>query len=179
MGKAVENKPTLSSNTDPGNFQLRTNLQPGDLGWIVTQHGLLYAQEFGFDHTFEAYVAGPLADCVRAKDPRDRIWIAERDGEKAGCIAIVGTSSPEEGQLRWYLVHPSHRGHGLGKRLLHQALAFAKTQGFKTILLWTVSQLTAAALLYKSVGFRKVEEQPGNLWGMDLIEEKYVLNLQP
>jgi GNAT superfamily N-acetyltransferase len=151
-------------------------LQPGDIGDIVHMHGVIYAREYGFDHTFEAYVAGPLADCVRAASPRDRIWIAERAGEIVGCIAIVAASE-KVAQLRWFLVDPAARGLGLGKKLIHEALAFCKAMGYRSIILWTVSALTAAAHLYQAAGFKKVEEKPGHQWGVAVIEEKYELIL--
>src|ERR1051326_8858033 len=96
---------------------IRNEVRPGDLGQIVALHGTIYAREYGFDRTFEAYVAGPLAEFVLKSAPRDRIWIAERDDRIVGCIAIVGVSD-EVAQLRWYVVDPSARGLGLGKRLL-------------------------------------------------------------
>src|SRR5262245_12471430 len=93
----------------PPAFTLRHNLQPGDLGYLIRLHGIVYAQEHGFDPTVEAYVAGPLAEFVRSRSDRDQLWIAERAGRIAGCIAIVGASQ-KEAQLRWFLVDPSVRG---------------------------------------------------------------------
>jgi N-acetylglutamate synthase-like GNAT family acetyltransferase len=151
---------------------IRTELRPGDLGAIVSMHGLVYAKEHGFDHTFEAYVAGPLAECVRSALPGDRIWLAEKDGRIAGSVAIVGVSQ-EIAQLRWFLVDPGERGSGLGMTLLHEAVAFSKECGYRSIILWTVSALSAAAHLYLKAGFRKVEEVPGRKWGVSVIEEKY------
>jgi len=159
-------------------FVLRYDLKPGDLGQIVYLHGTLYSEEYGFDTTFEAYVAGPLAELVRTRSDRDRLWIAEHDGRIVGCIAIVG-SSCDEAQLRWFLVHPSVRGTGLGARLLHEAVAFCRDRGYESVFLWTVSALTAAARLYQSSGFVKVEELPGRQWGVDVVEERYVLRLNP
>ena len=156
---------------------LRRTLKPGDIGAIVHMHGVIYAREYGFDHMFEAYVAGPVADCVRAASPRDRIWIAEKDGKIVGCIAIVA-ASPQVAQLRWFLVDPAARGCGLGKRLLQEAIAFSKEMSYKSIILWTVSSLTAAARLYQGAGFKKAEEKPGCRWGVDVIEEKYELILE-
>lgn len=155
---------------------LRTDLRPGDLGAIVSLHGILYAREYGFDATFEAYVAGPLADFVKNRSPRERLWIAERDGRIVGCIAIVA-ASPTVAQLRWYLVDPSTRGMGLGKRLLDEAIAFCAESGYESIILWTVGALTTAAHLYRNAGFVKVEEIPGKQWGVDVIEERYQLTL--
>ncbi len=157
-------------------FALRTTLMPGDLGAIVHLHGVVYAREYGFDPTFEAYVAGPLAAFVCCHTDRDRLWIAEHGARLVGCIAIVGVSE-EEAQLRWFLVDPSARGQGLGTRLLQEAVVFSKDRGYRTIFLWTVSALTAAAPLDRSVGFAKVEEQSAEQWGVQVVEEKYVLAL--
>src|SRR5262249_47326092 len=151
---------------------LRTKLAPGDLGPIVSLPGTLYAREYGFDVTFEAYVAGPLAEFVRAASERERLWIAERDGRIVGSVAVVA-ASPQTAQLRWFLVDPSARGAGLGKRLLHEAIAFAKERGYDGLILWTVSALAAAGHLYRAAGFQKVEEKPGRLWGVGVVEEKY------
>jgi ribosomal protein S18 acetylase RimI-like enzyme len=160
----------------PEGFALRHDVRPGDLGAVVGLHGTVYAREHGFDVTFEAYVAGPLAEFVRRGTDRDRLWVAERGGRLIGCVAIVGTSEAEA-QLRWFLVDPSARGLGLGKALLREALAFCRERGYRSVFLWTVSALTAAAHLYRSAGFRKVEERPGTLWGVEVVEEKYALAL--
>jgi ribosomal protein S18 acetylase RimI-like enzyme len=157
-------------------FTLRHHLKPGDLGQIVYLHGTIYAKECGFDPTFEAYVAGPLAVFVRKSTDRDRLWIAERDGRIVGCIAIVGASS-HEAQLRWFLIDPTARGMGLGKKLLDEAVAFCRQCGYESIFLWTVSTLTAAARLYRAAGFVKVEDKPGQQWGVAVIEQRYVLHL--
>jgi N-acetylglutamate synthase-like GNAT family acetyltransferase len=144
---------------------------------VVHLHGTVYARERGFDPTFEAYVAAPLAEFVRAGGPRERLWIAEREGRVVGCVAIVAVS-PQTGQLRWFLVDPSARGAGLGRRLLGEAVAFGQGCGYAAIILWTESALTTAAHLYQAAGFRKTEEKPGRLWGVDLVEEKYELRLR-
>ena len=86
-------------------------------------------------------------------------------------------ASQDEAQLRWFLVDPSARGQGLGRRLLHEAVEFSKSQDYQSVFLWTVSALTTAAHLYHSVGFRKVEQKPGRQWGVDVVEERYVLDL--
>src|SRR5687767_243539 len=138
---------------------IRTSLQQGDLGAIVHLHGILYAREFGFDTTFEAYVAGPLAQFACSASSRERVWIAERADQIVGCVAIVA-ASPTTAQLRWYLVDPIARGIGLGTELLRRAIEFGRDCAYDRIILWTVSQLTVAAHRYRSAGFRKVEERP-------------------
>ncbi len=154
----------------------RSNLRPGDIGAIVRFHGVIYAREYGFDHTFEAYVAGALTDFAKRRSVRERIWIAERGDELAGCVAIV-EHSPDGAQLRWFLVDPACRGAGLGRRLLDDAVAFSRASGYRSIILWTVDTLEAAAHLYRAAGFRKVEDKPGRQWGVEVVEQRYELTL--
>jgi len=161
-----------------GAIVLRHALRPGDVGAIVSMHGLLYAREYDFDSTFEAYVASPLAEFVLRGSPRERLWLAERDGMVVGSIAIVGESE-QVGQLRWFLVAPEARGTGLGKRLIQEAIAFSRDARYKCVILWTISALHAAAHLYRSAGFERVESVPGRRWGVNVVEEKYQLTLLP
>jgi GNAT superfamily N-acetyltransferase len=156
-------------------ISIRTTLQPGDIGMIVHLHGVLYAQEYGFDATFESYVAGPLADFVQSATARQRLWIAENENRIVGCIAIV-SAEPQTAQLRWFLVHPSARGIGLGNKLLNEAVTFSRQAGYESIFLWTVDALAAARHLYLGAGFRKVEARPGFRWGVHVVEEKYELS---
>ena len=151
---------------------IRTDLRPGDVGAVVGLHGTLYAREYGFDATFEAYVAGPLAEFVLRRSARERLWIAERDGRLVGCVAIVA-AAPRTAQLRWFLVDPGARGAGLGKRLLREAVAFCEQEGYDSVFLWTVDSLHAAAHLYRSAGFRVAERKPGKMWGVEVVEERY------
>jgi GNAT superfamily N-acetyltransferase len=153
---------------------VRHDLRPGDMGRVIALHGVLYAEEYGFDHGFEAYVAETVAEFGRlARPDLDRLWVAEREGQLVGSIAIVGR---EDGaaQLRWFLVHPDARGSGLGRRLVHEALTFCRAAGYRSVYLWTVTGLDAAARLYVAAGFRKTETKPpATLWGVDLAEERY------
>jgi len=155
---------------------LRSDLRPGDLGAVARLHGTVYAEEHGFDHTFEAYVAGPLAEFAKRGSARERIWLAERDGRLVGCVAIV-SASPAAAQLRWFFVAPIARGGGLGRRLLAEALAFSEARGYQAIVLWTERRLAAAAHLYATFGFGRAEEEPGRLWGVDVVEERWELGL--
>jgi GNAT superfamily N-acetyltransferase len=155
---------------------MRHDLRPGDVGYITYLHGILYAPEQGWDHTFDAYVAIPLAEFARSHASRERIWIVE-DGERiVGSIAIV-KSSEETAQLRWLLLHPEVRGHGIGRRLVEEALDFCRDAGYSSVFLWTVDTLPIAAKLYQSVGFRPTEELAHELWGSMVTEVKYELLL--
>ncbi|HXH10885.1 MAG TPA: GNAT family N-acetyltransferase [Alphaproteobacteria bacterium] len=157
---------------------IRDEIRPGDIGYIIHLHGLLYAKEYGLDCTFEGYVADSLAQFVLAFDARTaRLWVAESDEHIVGSIGIVGVSA-SEAQLRWFLVHPVCRGRGLGRTLLLEALRFCRDRGVASVFLWTFSELQTAAHLYRSVGFRKTEHKTHPIWGKMITEERYDLVLQ-
>jgi GNAT superfamily N-acetyltransferase len=157
-------------------IKIRNELRPGDIGYIVYLHGALYAKEQGWDYTFEAYVAGPLAEFVKSSGKRQRIWIVEQEDQVVGSIAII-EASEQEAQLRWLLLHPKLRGQGIGKTLMEKAIRFSRENHYRSIFLWTVSTLTTAANLYKSVGFQLTEERTVKLWGATVTEQRYDLIL--
>ncbi len=156
--------------------QVRTELLPGDIGQIAEQHGVIYHNEQGWDHTFEAYVAGPLSEFAKSSSSRQRIWIATSDKKYIGSIAIAEASNTTA-QLRWFLVVPSFRSQGLGSYFMEQAISFANASEYQTIFLWTTSELQVAARLYLSYGFKKTEKQTHNIWGKLVTEERYELIL--
>jgi N-acetylglutamate synthase-like GNAT family acetyltransferase len=167
----------LNDSTDlPANVHIRNDLKPGDIGYLTYLHGVIYATEYRWDHTFEAHVAGPLAEFARSHADRERIWIVEKDGTVAGSIAIVAASA-EQAQLRWFLLHPDLRGQGIGRTLMQEAISFSRATGYSMVFLWTTSKLTAAARLYESFGFHIVEEVTHELWGATVTEQRYDLNL--
>jgi len=156
---------------------IRTEMVPGDLGEIVRLHGVLYAEEYHLDNTFEAYVAGPLSEFVLTTDSEgQRIWIVEVAGKVVGCIAIV-RSGEGVAQLRWFILTPETRGKGLGKHLMEEAVNYCRRAGYRRIILWTFSELENAIALYRRWGFEKTEEKTHHTWGRDLTEEKYELIL--
>ena len=156
---------------------IRTEMVPGDFDEIVRLHGVLYAEEYGLDNTFEAYIAAPLSEFVLTKDRRrQRIWIVEAGEKVAGCIAIV-RNTEGVAQLRWFILTPETRGKGLGRRLMDEAVKYSWEAGYRRIILWTFSELETAIALYRRWGFVKTEEKAHHIWGRDLIEEKYELSL--
>jgi N-acetylglutamate synthase-like GNAT family acetyltransferase len=158
-------------------WQIRSNLRPGDIGCLIYLHGILYAKEYGWDCTFEGYVAESLTKSIPSLDDSTaRLWIAEINGKIIGSIGIVPDSN-SEAQLRWFLVHPDQRGRGLGRELLKRALQFSLERGFKSVFLWTVSGLKIATHLYQVAGFRKTEEKTHQIWGKTITEERYQLSL--
>jgi len=148
---------------------IRTDIRPGDIGWITYMHAWIYGKEYRYTTTFEAYVAKSLFDFLMAYNPeRDRLWLAEVDGEIVGSIAIV--SRGERAQLRWFLLHPDVRGLGLGREMLDNALDYAKKKGFRSVYLDTTSDLDRALDLYARLGFQKVSEKENHSWAGSVLE---------
>jgi DNA-binding MarR family transcriptional regulator/GNAT superfamily N-acetyltransferase len=157
-------------------YMLRPH-QPGDMGWVIQRHGVLYAQEYGFDETFEALVAEIAARFVRRFDPkRERCWMAEKDGEIVGSVFLV-SHSKTVAQLRLLIVEPRARGLGIGARLVSECEQFARQVGYRKITLWTNSILVAARAIYQAAGYRLVDEEKHTSFGQDLVGETWELTL--
>ena len=151
--------------------------QPGDLGWVVQQHGEVYWREYGFNHEFEALVAEIAAKYLREFDPkREKGWIAEMDGARVGSAFVV-RKSPTAAQLRLLILSPAARGRGLGARLTDECIAFARAKGYRKLMLWTQSHLLAARAIYASRGFVVVKTQPYNAFGQRMTSETWELKL--
>ncbi|MGJ5179958.1 bifunctional helix-turn-helix transcriptional regulator/GNAT family N-acetyltransferase [Bradyrhizobium oligotrophicum] len=151
--------------------------RPGDIGWIISRHGAVYAEEYGWDISFEALVAEIGAQFIKRYDPaREHCWIAELAGEPVGSIFLV-KGSDDVGKLRLLLVEKKARGLGVGRALTEQCIRFAREKNYKTVELWTQSILTAARDIYARAGFRKVAEEPHASFGVQLMGETWRLDL--
>jgi DNA-binding MarR family transcriptional regulator/GNAT superfamily N-acetyltransferase len=147
--------------------------RPGDLGWVIARNAAIYADEYGWDDTYEALVARIVADYVAGRDPRrEAAWIAELDGTPVGCVFCVRRDD-ETAQLRLLLVEPSARGLGIGRRLVDECLAFAKRAGYRRIMLWTNDVLADARRIYERAGFRLRDEEQHHSFGHDLVGQTW------
>jgi DNA-binding MarR family transcriptional regulator/GNAT superfamily N-acetyltransferase len=160
----------------PTGFLLRSH-RPGDIGWIVSRHGAIYAQEFGWDISFEALAAEITAKFLRSYDPaREQCWIAEAGGEPVGSIFLV-RASDDVAKIRLLLVENKARGLGVGRTLVEQCIRFAKDAGYRSITLWTQSILLAARGIYQRAGFQRVKQEKHHSFGVDLVGETWELHL--
>jgi DNA-binding MarR family transcriptional regulator/GNAT superfamily N-acetyltransferase len=157
-------------------YKLRPH-RPGDIGWVISRHGALYAQEYSWDGTFEALVAEICAKFINEFDPtRERCWIAEDDAGPLGSVFVVKKNATTA-KLRMLLVEPRARGMKLGARLVDEAIAFAREKGYKKMTLWTNGILHAARHIYVARGFKLVKEEKHHSFGKDLMGQHWDLKL--
>lgn len=151
--------------------------RPGDMGWVVHRHGTLYWHEWRYNHEFEALVARIVADFLDHFDKKhERCWMAERNGTIVGSVFLVKKSA-RVAKLRLLLVEPSARGLGLGRRLVDECIRFARSAGYRTITLWTQSELVAARRVYECAGFRLTSNKRHRSFGKSLVAEVWDLKL--
>jgi DNA-binding MarR family transcriptional regulator/GNAT superfamily N-acetyltransferase len=168
----------LGDKVEPKTPYLLRLHQPGDMGWIVYRQAILYAEEYGWDETYEALAAQIVAQFIQNYNPKcDRAWVAEKDGERVGAVFVV-KQSDEIAKLRLLHVEPDARGLGIGKRLVQECVRFARQAGYEKMTLWTQSILHAARHIYKQAGFSVVSEEKHRSFGKDLTAETWELNLK-
>ena len=152
-------------------ISIRTELRPGDLGYVTYMHGALYHKEYGYTLQFENYVAKGLCEFYEKYDPaRNRIWACEHNDHMIGFLLLMDRG--QAAQLRYFLIEPKYRGLGLGKKLLNLYMGFLRECGYKESYLWTTHELAAAAFLYKQLGFELTGEKESTAYGKPLIEQR-------
>jgi len=150
---------------------------PGDMGWVVMQHGEIYRREYAFTQEFEGLVAGIVAKYIRDFDPAwEKGWMAEIDGERVGSVFVVRRSATVA-QLRLLILTAAARGHGVGGRLVDECIAFARGKGYRKLTLWTQSNLIAARAIYQARGFKRVKSEPNEAYGQKLVSETWELKI--
>ena len=166
----MKSNPTLDS------ISIRTELHPGDLGYVTYLHGALYHKEYGYSLQFEKYVAKGLCEFYETHNPsRSRIWACEHHDRMIGFLLLMDRGSAA--QLRYFLIEPEYRGIGLGAKLLNSYMEFLYSCGYKSSYLWTTHELDTAAFLYKRLGFKLTEEKESTSFGKPLREQRYDLVL--
>jgi len=173
---AVETILTNGKNIKVEDITIRTDIRPGDIGYITYMHGWIYQEEYGYSTAFEGYVAESFHKfLINYNQEKDCLWRAEHNGNIIGCIGMVGYG--ESAQLRWFLIAPHYRGIGLGKKLLQEPLDFAKEKNYKKVYLDTTNDLDKAISMYKKIGFIKKLEKPNNSWREGLTELEFEMKL--
>jgi peptidyl-dipeptidase Dcp len=157
-------------------ISIRTELQPGDIGYVTYLHGALYKREYGYGIQFETYVAKGLCEFYEKYNPaRNRIWACEHNSRMIGFLLLMDRG--KAAQLRYFLVEPDYRGIGLGSKLMNLYMNFLQECDYKGSYLWTTHELTTAASLYKRFGFKLTEEKESTNFGKLLKEQRYALTL--
>ena len=154
-----------------------TGYFPGVIGSITRLHACYYHNHWGFDRSFEVQVGSELCDFIQAFDPaRDGFWVATKDTEFAGAVAVDGSMAPTEGaRIRWFIVDPRFHGMGIGRQLLNRAMIFCREYGYEKVYLWTFEGLDPARALYERQGFKLTLEKTVNQWGAIIREQKFEL----
>jgi len=157
-------------------ISIRTELRPGDIGYVIYMHGDLYQREYGYGIPFETYVAKGLCEFYEMYNPdRNRVWVCEHNQSMIGFLLLMDRG--KAAQLRYFLIQPEYRGIGLGSRLISMYMDFLQECGYRGSYLWTTHELNTAAFLYKRVGFKLTEEKESNTFGKPLREQRYDLLL--
>lgn len=173
---SIESILTNGANIKLDDITVRTDIRPGDIGYIIYMHGCIYREEYEYSTAFEGYVAESFYKFLINYNPEnDRLWCAEHNGNIIGCIGIVGCG--ERAQLRWFLIDPHYRSIGLGKKLLQESLDFVKVKNYKSVYLDTTSDLDKAISMYTRAGFVKKLEKANNSWREDLTELEFEMRL--
>lgn len=157
-------------------ISIRTELRPGDIGYVIYLHGALYGKEYGYGVQFESYVAKGLCDFYEKFNPeRNRVWVCEDNDRIIGFLLLMDRG--KAAQLRYFLIEPEYRGLGLGAKLINLYMDFLRECGYRESYLWTTHELSTAAFLYKRHGFKLTEEKESTAFGKPLREQRYDLTL--
>jgi peptidyl-dipeptidase Dcp len=159
------------------NISIRTELKPGDLGYVIHRHGKLYDEEYDYGVSFEMYVALGMHEFYKKYNPElDNVWICEHEEKIIGFLLLMNREN-NAAQLRYFYLEPEYRGIGLGKKLMEHYMKFLKDKGYHSAYLWTTHEQQTAAALYKRHGFTLTEEKQSTAFGKPLKEQRYDLKV--
>ncbi len=151
---------------------IRTELRPGDMGYVTYLHGHLYKEEYNFGNVFESYVSSGLQEFYSKYDPAtNRVWVCEHENKIIGFLLLMNRGTAA--QLRYFIIEPHYRGIGLGKKLMKLYMDFFRECKYQSSYLLTTHELHAAASLYTRYGFRLTEEKESTAFGKSLKEQRY------
>lgn len=163
----------MNDNINLNDVTIRTELKPGDIGYVTWMHGALYSREYNYTTHFEAYVAAGLHEFHKHYDPDlDRVWVAEHNDRIIGFLLLMHREN-SSAQLRFFILEPGYRGIGLGKKLTLLFTDFLKEKGYNTCFLWTTNEQTTAAAIYRKMGFVLTDEADSTTFGKELKEQRY------
>jgi ribosomal protein S18 acetylase RimI-like enzyme len=161
----------MNNSMSPDDISIRTELRPGDIGYIIHMHAALYAREYNYGIQFETYVARGMCEFYEKYDPqRSRVWVCEHNNKMIGFLLLMDPG--HSAQLRYFLIEPEYRGVGLGSKLINLYMNFLRGCGYRKSYLWTTHELHNAASLYKRLGFRLTEEKESTSFGKPLMEQR-------
>lgn len=150
----------------------------GDASAIADLHRRVYVPEFGMNEEFIARVVAGVLAAVAGGWPAQSggAWLIERDGTVSGSVALTDEGDGL-GRVRWFVLEASLRGRGLGRSLVAELIATARSDGYRRLELETFSALTAAAAIYREAGFRLTWERDRQDWGAPIVYQHYALTL--
>ncbi len=167
----------MSQKNNLNDVIIRTELNPGDIGYVIYLHGYLYKKEYNYGIEFETYVASGLCEFYQQYDPqKDRAWVCEHENKIVGFLLLMHRG--DAAQLRYFILEPAYRGIGLGNKLMSLYMNYLKERNYKLSYLWTTDELPAAAHLYKKYGFKLTDERPSKAFGKPVKEQRYDLILE-
>jgi GNAT superfamily N-acetyltransferase len=158
---------------------IRQTLRDGDAEAIAELHRRIYLPEFGMNEEFVARVAAGVEAALAGGWPNTRgaVWLVDSNGALSGSLALTQEGA-DVGRVRWFVLAPSLRGHGLGRSLMSKLLGKAREGGLAKLELETFSALTVAAGIYRAAGFRLCWERHREDWGAAIVYQGYELKLR-
>ncbi len=181
MNEVGETQRLMISTAAPDQIVIRRTLADDDAARIAELHRRVYVPEYGMNDVFVARVAEGVREAIAVGWPQSGggVWLIDgpRDRvELRGCLALTDEGDGL-GRPRWFVLAPELRGRGLGRGLVDELVARAREQGFERLELETFSALSAAARIYRELGFRVTSERRRKDWGPPITYQHYRLEL--